>query len=219
MTFQTRVSTCGLLMVVLATPAFAQFSGFLEDYPPLEPLDGVANALVWRAPNLSGQYRAVYFEQPEVFLDPDSPYKGIQPDMVKALSDVLLDIVQTDAVERGRDVADEPGPDVMHARVALTNVYVKRRDRVYRPISSYSGFRLRAAIGRNLSLVEATIEVELLDGESNERLGVVIVQEGQRRVEELEVDEFVTSWSEIVSTIERLARVVQSHFGDLLVQR
>jgi len=218
MTRTCRTSAGCLLLIVIASPAFAQFSGFLEDYPPLEPLDGVSNLLVWKAPEAETQYGAIYFDPPEIFLDPDSEYRGFRPDVVKELSDTLLEILQTSAAEMGHAVVEEPGPNAIQIRTALTNVYLKRRDRAYRLPGNYAGFQLRAAIGRDVSLVEATIEAELLDGESQRRLGVMISQEGQRRVSELGVNESSTSWSDLVFTLNRVGRAANEHFADLLVE-
>ena len=216
-TYYQAAAGC-LLLLALASPAFAQFSGFLEDYPPLEPLDGVANLLVWKAPDVEARYSAVYFDPPEIFLDPDSAYRGFQPDVVRALSDALLEILQTSAAEKGHVVLEEPGPNAIRVRTALTNVYVKRRERAYTFPRNYGGFQLRAAVGRAISLVEATIEAELLDGESQRRLGVMISQEGQRRVSELGVPESTSSWSDLVFTLNRVGRAANDYFADLLVE-
>ena len=182
-----------LLLFGLASPGFAQFSGFLEDYPPLEPLEGVTNVVVWRAPDIGVQYRAIYFDPPEIFLDPDSEYRSFQPDVVKRLSDTLLEILQTSAAEMGQSVVEGPGANVLRVRTALTSAYIKRRPRAYRFATNYAAFQLRAAMGRDVSLIEATIEAELLDGESQRRLGVLITQEGQREVAELGVPESTSS--------------------------
>ena len=214
-----RAPAICLLLLVLAAPAFAQFSGFLENYPPLEPLDGVANLLVWKASDVEAPYGAIYFDPPELFLDPNSEYRGFQPDVVRALSDTLLEILQTSASEMGHEVVEEPGPNVLRVRTALTNVYLKRRSEPYRYSFRYQGFRLRAAMGGDISLVEATMEAELLDGESLRRLGFVIAQVGQRRVRELDVPESITSWSNLVTTLNRVGRAANGHFAELLAEQ
>ena len=114
------------------------FSGFISDYPGLEPLDGVANVLVWKAPDAEKRYQAVYFDPPEIFLAADSPYRGIQPEAVKALSDELYDLLVAQAAENGREIADVLGPNVARVRSALTDVYFKRRTGPHRYPFSYS---------------------------------------------------------------------------------
>ncbi len=206
-----------LACLLLFTPhAFGQFSGFLEEYPELLPLENVP-ALVWKAPEVDKKYRAVLYDSPEIFLDPESEYKGIQPDAIKALSDALREILETNAAERGLEVTDEAGPHVLRVRSALTNVYFKRRSRSgVRYPTSYSAFQLRAAMGREVSLVEATLEYEALDSETGLRLGVVIAQEGQREVEELDVRESSASWSELASIMRRLGAAASNYFADLV---
>ena len=172
----------------------------------------------WRAPDIGAHYRAIYFDPPEIFLDPDSEYRGFQPDVVRELSDTLLEILQTSAAENGHVVVEGPGPSVLRVRTALTNVYLKRRSQAYRFATNYAAFQLRAAIGRDVSLVEATIEAELLDGESQRRLGVLMTQEGQRQVTELGVPEGTSSWSDLVFTLHRAGRAAHGHFGDLMVE-
>ena len=48
-----------------------KLSGFLDEYPPLSPLENVPNTLFWRASEIEGKYRAVLIEQPEIFLHPN----------------------------------------------------------------------------------------------------------------------------------------------------
>jgi len=214
----SHLVVCALGCLFLFTPhAFGQFSGFLEDYPELQPLENMPG-LIWKAPEFDKKYRAVLYDAPEIFLDPKSEYKGIQPDAIKALSDALREILETNAAERGLEIADAPGPHVFRVRSALTNVYLKRRSRSFRYPSSYSAFQLRAAIGRDVSLVEATIEAEGLDSETGQRLGVVIAQEGQREVEELDVRESPVSWSELASTLNRLGAAATNYFAEMLDQ-
>ncbi len=210
-----------LACLLLFTPhAFGQFSGFLEEYPELLPMENVP-ALVWKAPDVDKKYRAILYDTPEIFLDPESEYKGIQPDAIKALSDALREILETNAAKRGLEVTDEPGPHVLRVRSALTNVYFKRRSRSnrFRYPTSYSAVQLRAAMGREVSLVEATLEYEALDSETGLRLGVVIAQEGQRAVEELDVRESPASWSDLASALNRLGAAASNHFGDLYVEK
>jgi len=73
-------------------------------------------------------------------------------------------------------------------------------------------------MGRDVSLVEATLEYEALDSETDLRLGVVIAQEGQRAVEELDVRESPASWSELASILRRLGTAASNYFADFVDQ-
>ena len=185
----TRAAAICLYGVLFASSGWAQSSGFILDVPQMEPLPGAANALVWRAPNLEGQYGALYFDPPEIFLAPDSDYKGIQPEAVTALSEALADALTNVAVLRGREVVEEFGPAVVRVRSALSSVYFRRRSGPGQYAFSFDAFKLRAAMPE-VSLVQAVLEFEFLDSQSGERLGVLAVQEGQREVEQLGVREY-----------------------------
>jgi len=203
-----------LSLLLVASPAFSQDSGFISDVPRLETLDGVENVRVWKVPDIEQKYRAVYFDPPEIVLAPDSEYKGIQPDAVKALSDLLHDILTTDASERGREIAEELGSDIVRVRSAVSNVYFKRRSGSFRYPFNYDGFRLRAVMPE-VSLVQATLEFELLDGESGRRVGILILQEGQRSVR-LDAEDYANSWSELVNTLRLAGRAAGRYFSDLV---
>ena len=210
-----RVAVMCLCSVLFASPGWAQSSGFIADVPTMEPLPGTENALVWRAPNIERQYEALYFDPPEIFLALDSDYKGIQPEAVRALSEALEGAVTNIALQqRGRQVVEEFGPGVVRVRTALSNVYFRRRSGPGPYAFSFNAFKLRAAMPQ-VSLVQALVEFELLDGQSGERLGIIVVQEGQREVEELGIREYASSWNELVSTIRRVALSASGHFEDL----
>ena len=87
------------IVVVLTVSGLGQtqtkLSGFLDEYPPLSPLENVPNALFWRPSEIEGKYRALLIEQPEIFLDPKSAYKGIKPDALKIVADTLRDVLAT----------------------------------------------------------------------------------------------------------------------------
>ena len=205
-----------LFMILLVPlPTSAQFSGFLEEYPPLEGLEGVPNVLVWRASTLETTYRAIYFDPPELFLDPDSEYRGIQPDALKTVSDTLKEVLETNARERGHEVATELGPGVLRVRAALTNVYLRRQSNPHQLPINYAAFELRTAVGRRVFLVNATIEAEMLDAESGRRVGVMLAQEGPKSQVERNAGQGESSWSEVLSTLNQLGSLASRYFADL----
>ncbi len=66
-------------LFVYTPQALGQFSGFLEEYPELQPMENMPGP-VWKAPAIDKKYRAVLFDALGDFLDPESEYKSIQPD-------------------------------------------------------------------------------------------------------------------------------------------
>ena len=115
------------------------------------------------------------------------------------------------ARERGNEVATELGPDVLRVRTALTNVYLKRDSGRTRMPIRYTTFQLRTALGRQVSLVNATIEAEVLDSETGQRLGVIVVQEGPGEASDRNPDP--NAWNELVSSMGQIAGVASRYFA------
>jgi len=193
-----------------------KLSGFLDEYPPLSPLENVPNALFWRASDVEKKYRALLIEQPEIFLDPKSAYKGIKPDALKMLADTLRDVVATEAAEM-HPIVTEPGPDVIRIRIALSNLFLKKGGTLdwYQAVGPKSAYTMRAAIGHNVSLVEVVLEMEATDSTTGRRLGFVAAQSGQRKIKELDVPERESSWADLVRRLADLSPRIERNFSFL----
>jgi len=187
----------------------SQMSGFLEEYPPLSPLEGVPNTVFWRNPDIEKKYRAVLVEPAELFLDPKSPYKGINVDAFKIVADTLRDLVATQIAE-AHPIVVEPGPGVLRIRIALSNVYLKKGASFdwYQAVGPRSAARMRVAVGRNVSLVRAILEIEGSDSETGRRLGFVASQSGQESAHS-------GSWVDLVKRLDQLSGPTQMTFAFL----
>jgi hypothetical protein len=193
--------------------AAADYSGFLEDYSNLAPDKDRKGALIFRKPGVDlKSYTKVVIDPVEVWIAPDSKYKGIKPDEVKALADTFR-LALVDALEPDYPVVSKPGPGVLGLRLAITNVQMTKKKRGllgYTPV----GFVMAAGvknIGKNMSLQDATIEAELLDSQTNKRLGALIDQQSETAEKKKAgktltklgaVQKGDTSWEEIVSTLK-----------------
>jgi hypothetical protein len=158
-------------------------------------------------------------EQPEIFLAPDSQYKGIKPDAFKIISDTLRDFIATTVAE-ARPVVEQPGPGVVRLRSALMDVYFKKGGTQvswFRNVGGVVDYEMRAAIGRSISLVEARLEVEAIDSETGKRLAVVVAHTGQKKIDELDLPERPSSWSNLFRALDRLSDSVRVRFADLFV--
>lgn len=156
--------------------------GFLQCPAKFQPVPGDPGATAWHVNDLNlSKYDAVFVDQPVVFIASDSKYKGIQPDQIKGLAD----LVQSELVKAlGDDVseADQTGKGVLAFRVALTNVYLKKHRRLlsFTPI----GLVVHAAIKndpvnnlyKKVSLEHAVLKIEGVDTESVSCVGAAIVQ-------------------------------------------
>jgi hypothetical protein len=172
----------------------SNFSGFMSDYSELAPPpgDNIVD-LTWTAPDLAARlkgYDSIMVDQPEIFLHAESPYKGFKPDMMKAIADGFRDSV---IQELGTTyaVVEEPGENVLYIRLAATNLYVKKK-RSKNPLSyTPVGFAVKTArkaltkdLDKKFSFVELTVEAEMLDSMTGERLGAAVERLGGRKDKE-----------------------------------
>jgi hypothetical protein len=166
-------------------------SGFFDDYSRLEPTDAVGLSYMYARPGweeIVRETRTVVLPQPEIFLAPDSKYKGMKPDDMKALADSLRSGMFV-ALADGFQIADNPGPDTLVLRVALTNMHLKKKGRIpligYLPPAYIAGTAKRMWLNdfaKNVLLTEAVVEMEILHGESGEILGQLVAELGDREV-------------------------------------
>ena len=65
--------------------------------------------------------------------------------------------------------------------------------------------------------MEARIEVEATDSETEKRLAVVVAHTGQQKIDELGIPERASSWTDLIRTLDRLSDVVRVRLADLFV--
>ena len=175
----------------LAAAASAD-SGFLDDYSKLKPQTSAAGQdLVYVAPGAFEQlakFTGVMVDQPEIILSADSDYKGAKPDDLKAISDMMRSTLIEELKAGGRNVVEQPGPNVIYLRLGLTDLYLKKKKRNvlgYTPI----GFVVKAGVDAvqgmmdNVDIIEMSLEAELRDSQSNEQLSAIVVRRGARKAE------------------------------------
>ncbi|MCH8017097.1 MAG: DUF3313 family protein [Acidobacteria bacterium] len=206
-----------LLVISTSVAGWAQqqpeLSGFLDDYPPLTPAEEGSEVLLWKAPNIEAKYVAVLVDQPVIFIHPDSPYKGIEPDELKVLADAYREIVAT-KLAMVHPVVEQPQPNIIRLRLALTNVYLKKRG------GSSSGSPsnehiTKADLGRKYSLVEASVEAEGIDNETGQRLAVAVRKKVRREGED--VNEEATSWDDLRAALDELTIMGIDRFASFWV--
>ncbi|MEE9230468.1 MAG: DUF3313 domain-containing protein [Acidobacteriota bacterium] len=182
-------------------------SGFLDDYSQLEPMPGREGAHTYTAPGFDPkEYGKFIFESIEIWIDPESEYKGIQPDKLKAVTDAFYkEIVK--ALGDDYPVVEKPGPGVIVARIALTNVKVIKK-RLFKPYSILPVGAIttgaKKAAGQDIRLEQAFLEAEMLDSESGKRLRATLdtrAGEKLRKKIEKEKEGPETSWSDIKKTL------------------
>ena len=103
-----------------ASPAY--HSGFLSDYSKLRPVEGVSGT--YRYIDSSANFRSytkLMIDPVQIVMTPNPEYKGMQPDAMKRMTDAFrMEFVG--AVASGYQVVNQPGPDVLRIRLAITGV-------------------------------------------------------------------------------------------------
>jgi len=195
-----------LLVVVLglfgAVSAFGQNNDFLSDYSSLQEREGRLVERIYLVPNAVqrlADYKAVLVDQPEIFIAADSKYKGAKGDQLKALADVARLSAMEQLEAGGFVIADEPGPDVLYIRWAITDLYLQKKKRgflSYTPIGMVVHATKSAAVRdlwKKIDIVELSLELETTDLVTGEILAAAItVQQGVRKSKGAKAE--VVSW-------------------------
>ena len=116
--------------------------------------------------------------------------------------------------ERGA-LSREAGADVIRVRSALTNVYLKRGDRELYMTLRKSDRELQAAFGSDVSLLEGTIELEVLDSETGQRLAVGLTVAGRHGEPGLE--ERPTTWTDFTWQLKLLSLQVAKQISEAMM--
>ncbi len=207
----------GIVMFVLGLSSSAwagewpQCSGFFSDCKGFTPDPDRSGVFIYTASNYHPRnYSRFIFTPIEIWIDPDSTYKGVQPDQLKKITDRFLEII-TDELQDGYPIVDKPGPGVAIVRIALTNVYLKKKKltwKNYTPVGAVSKGVQKAA-GKNIALTTAHLEIEMLDSQSGRRLKAGIdVQVGEKLREKIKKGKKrpETTWADVEKTFEFYAK-------------
>ena len=201
-----------ILLLGFTQNALAQDSGFLSDYAGLEANTdvGVDNAKTYLHPDgftVLGKYQAIMIDQPELIVATDSKVKSMKPDDMVEVAEAMR-ITLSNQLTENYFIVDKPGPDVMLLRTAASNLYLKKAKRgflSYTPIGAVAHAAKQAAtddLAKKMSLVEVTIEAEILDSMSGERLAAFVTQRGQRKDKKKNQNMEPSSLTELMGLLE-----------------
>ncbi len=131
-------------------------------------------------------YDKFMIDQPEIWIDPDSEYRGTKPDNIKAIADLMRENLTAKVMGRGYEVVEEPGPGVAYIRVALTDLYLKKERRgVWAYTPAGAAVKLGADAVRDMmsqiDIIEMAIQMEFQDSVTQEVLGAIIIKRGARK--------------------------------------
>ena len=157
----------------VATPAL---SAFVEGEVKLEPHPDLPKVYRFLAPGADlKQFTKVMLKPIEVWVHEESPYKGMNADDIRAVSERLVTVMQEE-LEPDYPVVSRAGAGVAVVHIAMTDIKLTKKKRGllgYTPIGFVATTAMDAA-GKRLSLIDAKIEAEVLDGASGERAAVVV---------------------------------------------
>jgi hypothetical protein len=157
-----------------------EVSGFLGDYSQLhEGTNGQAKLVYW-APDVDwAKYTKVWIKPIELWKadDPDSPMNKISPENQQHLID-LLNTALYNALSTNFMIVDSGGPDVLIVHAAITDAKKSKPvigaiSAIYLPLKLIS-FGKQELAGTGIGVGSVTIEAELLDGQTNQRLAAAV---------------------------------------------
>lgn len=177
-----------------------KYSGFLDDYPRFE-VNEETGAEIWFKSNKKGvlvlkPYNKVLLSPIEVWINNDASYKGINPDELKVITDYFATAIKNKLGSMYPVVA-APGPGVLHLRIAITNVNRSKPKRQWS--------------GKGVNLYEATVEMEVLDSMTEERLVAAIDTHKTDKIKEKEDD---VSWKPIREILDYWADRMRAHLDE-----
>ena len=190
--------------VLLPGLATAEESGFLEDYSILGPHGVWGNAKQYVAEGTMermADYSKVMIDQPWIFIDPESKSKGMKPETMTVIAEMLRSAV-SDAVNEQYEVVEEKGEGVLYFRWAITNMYLQKPRRnvlTFTPVGAVayaakSG--LSDFVDKN-TLVDLRLEGELLDSVTGEVFVALTLDRGQRKDKPAKIKEDPATWEEL----------------------
>lgn len=153
-------------------------SGFLNDYSQFMPGSDDEAALVYIKPGADFKpYSKIMFERVVVTLSPSSEAREIDPTTLKELTDYYQNAL-LEAVKGGYEVVDQPGPEVLWVRVAITDVEPSNPTANTMssiiPVGMAVSAAAKATTDANLGTGEAATEMEVLDSMTKERLAAAV---------------------------------------------
>lgn len=198
-------------------------SSFLTDYSKLKPAkDNPFDEMHLSAEALKAgaKYTAVMVDQPELFIHPDSKYKGMKPDDMKAVADALRERVTTE-LKGGYQIVDKPGPNVLYVRMAVGDLLLQKKKRpilAYVPVGAvvYGVKNLASDATSKIDLKNMKIEMEVLDSESSQQLAAATTSRGSLSAAKDDPNKPV-SWKELDTLFSTVGKRVRCRLDNARV--
>ena len=151
-----------------------EYSGFLGDYSQLKPgTEGQAKMVYMKEGVDFAKYNKIMMDEVVFYFSPHAKNKEIDPEQMKELADMFHKDV-FEALGTEYPLVDQPGPDVMRLRVAITDIDLPHRGlntvTTVVPVGLAVSFVKKGITGKGSFVGEISMEVEILDSTTNERI-------------------------------------------------
>ena len=155
-------------------------SGFISDYSGMKPgPEGGADWVYIKEGVNFAHYKKVMVDQVTFFLRDDAKYKGVNPDDIKELTDAFNNAVREN-IGKYYPLVDQPSPDVIRIRIAITDLVPNNPGisavTTVMPIGLGLSMLKKAVTGKHTGVGETSMEMEILDSLTNERVAAAIDQ-------------------------------------------
>lgn len=174
----SMIIVCVTLTMMMGCGANVRHSGFLKDYPDFKRgREGGLNWVYLKGDVDFGKYNKVMMDFVQFWFKDGTNYKGIHIQELNELADAF-NRAMIDALEDAYPLVDEPGPDVLRIRFAITDVVPNRP--ALNTINAITPEGLTVStVKKGLTdshtfVGEASMEAEVLDSQTGERLGAAI---------------------------------------------
>ena len=161
------------------------FSGFMDNYDQLRRADGFSE-FVWgyaKKPLILREYDKAIVDPVLVSFHPEAKGVAIDPGKLAELTTFFRDqVVEELSKVRAVELVDQPGPGVMRVRIAITDLDVARSSA---NVGAKIAGTATAGVGFLVPSVDvggATMECEVLDSATGERLVAVVDTDRGRRM-------------------------------------
>ena len=196
-----------------------EYSGFLGNYDDFKIINPETNAEVWIKPphqdlSLLKEYKAIVFSPIEIWMHSASDYQGIDPNELKLITDYFLEKLQQN-LGKNFEIVEEPGPNVMHLRIAITGVQkVKPQREVYdfipvKFIWDAGNAVYRKTTGKHLDAYQASLEMEIRDSQSGQRLVAAI----DKHSAEATTEEGEDTWAPLEKALDYWANIISDRLA------
>jgi hypothetical protein len=171
------------LVALTSSTAWAEDSGFLPNYEGLTFEAGEFGGKTSPIPNITDKMailNKIMVDQPEIFISPDSDYKGMKPDDALAISEALRTAVMGNIKEE--NLVEEVGPNVIYLRMAITDVHLKKKKRrliTYTPVGIVANVAKNIVVTdmvKKIDLEQVTIEAQSINSATGENLGTLVIK-------------------------------------------